>query len=293
MASQPTPDNDALKGLGTQFGGEISSKNNALDDQRSVQEWTVWLGLDPGLDDYDRQKKHLQTLEPGTGRWLLGSPKFQEWMASDQSSTLCCYGIPGAGKTVMTSLVIETLRNQFSMEDGVAVAFHYLGPDRRDSPALVLSEVLRQIILSARSVGGRGTLGALLQKHRKGLERPTEDDLLEILISIISERYQTVFIVLDGLDALGLAEQRRLLAALERLQQLAGQTVKLFLTSRDRGRGALREGPRFASLEIRASADDVALHVDSRIRSGLPLIAKDPILWRQIRETIVKMADGM
>lgn len=292
MASQPASDSEALKGLGTQFGGEISPGDDSP-RRKVVLEWMKWLGTDPVLDDDSKQKKLLQTLEPGTGRWLLELREFREWMATPESSTLRCYGIPGAGKTVMTSLVIETLRNNFSMEDGVAIVFRYLSVGGRDSFALVLTEIIKQIILLDRENWHHGALEALLQKHRKGLERPSEEALLQVLTSIIAGQYRTIFIVLDGLDALDLAEKRKQLAAFDYIQQLAGPAVKLFLTSRDISKGALREERKTASLIIRASDDDITLYVNNHIRSDLPFVAKDSALQDNIRDTIMKVADGM
>lgn len=45
----------------------------------------------------------------GTGNWFLETAEFQTWLTS--SSTLHCEGMPGAGKTVLSSLVIDSLRD--------------------------------------------------------------------------------------------------------------------------------------------------------------------------------------
>jgi Cdc6-like AAA superfamily ATPase len=71
------------------------------------------------------KQRHLATLRsPGTGEWFLQSPEFQRWIA-DEQQTLFCTGRPGSGKSVMTSLVIDTLYDTFQDEPGVGIAFYY------------------------------------------------------------------------------------------------------------------------------------------------------------------------
>ena len=52
-------------------------------------------------------KRHQDVKLPrtkNTGTWLLRLESFKEWQESveeDQGRVFCCYGIPGAGKTVI------------------------------------------------------------------------------------------------------------------------------------------------------------------------------------------------
>ncbi|KAJ7109033.1 hypothetical protein C8R43DRAFT_905005, partial [Mycena crocata] len=52
----------------------------------------------------------LRVLQPGTGEWLLKTELFTTWL-SGSGQALWLSGIPGAGKTVLASLVIEQLHN--------------------------------------------------------------------------------------------------------------------------------------------------------------------------------------
>ncbi|KAF8436095.1 hypothetical protein BGX38DRAFT_1215403 [Terfezia claveryi] len=53
--------------------------------------------------------------------WLLGLESFCKWRDSniteEGSHVFCCYGIPGAGKTVISSVVIDDLYYQFHKVD--------------------------------------------------------------------------------------------------------------------------------------------------------------------------------
>jgi hypothetical protein len=53
-----------------------------------------------------QQSDSLRRRQAGTGEWLLNSKEFQEWR-NGSSKTLFCPGIPGAGKIILTSIVIK------------------------------------------------------------------------------------------------------------------------------------------------------------------------------------------
>src|SRR5882762_6047914 len=71
-----------------------------------------------------QQSDFINRRQPGTGQWLLESKEFQTWLNSDRQ-TLLCPGIPGAGKTILTSIVVEELTSRFSTRPGVGIAYLY------------------------------------------------------------------------------------------------------------------------------------------------------------------------
>ncbi|KAH6972219.1 hypothetical protein BKA56DRAFT_434237, partial [Ilyonectria sp. MPI-CAGE-AT-0026] len=54
---------------------------------------------------------HSQKREPDSGQWFLNSPMFKQWLQA-ASGTLLCHGFPGAGKTIMTSVIIDYLESE-------------------------------------------------------------------------------------------------------------------------------------------------------------------------------------
>ncbi|KAH8145295.1 uncharacterized protein LAJ45_10732 [Morchella importuna] len=60
--------------------------------------------------------------KPNTGHWILKSPKVQEWRRG--SGLLWGYGIHGAGKTFLSSLLIDSLRAE-AKRKGYSVAHIY------------------------------------------------------------------------------------------------------------------------------------------------------------------------
>jgi hypothetical protein len=47
----------------------------------------------------------------GTGRWFVETPQFQTWRDGNDhvNRVLCCYGISGSGKTVITYVLMPDL----------------------------------------------------------------------------------------------------------------------------------------------------------------------------------------
>ncbi|KAF6221635.1 hypothetical protein HO133_001601 [Letharia lupina] len=82
------------------FGSENHGKH---DERQTITDW-----LSP-LDFSQKQRDVYANHQPGTGEWFLGSDKFKGWEGGD-NNVLWCHGIPGSGKTVMTSIIVEHLR---------------------------------------------------------------------------------------------------------------------------------------------------------------------------------------
>ncbi|TVY80507.1 hypothetical protein LSUE1_G008386 [Lachnellula suecica] len=64
------------------------------------------------LSKVDCQYRHRilkDARHEGTGIWLTASDEYRSWEAADATSVLCCFGIPGCGKSVLASSVIDSL----------------------------------------------------------------------------------------------------------------------------------------------------------------------------------------
>ncbi|KAJ7773590.1 hypothetical protein DFH07DRAFT_683650, partial [Mycena maculata] len=75
------------------------------------------------INFFQRHADISRTRQAGTGRWFLADSRFQSWESG--GGALWCRGIPGAGKTVLASLVVDHLEAQFHNKD-IGVACIYL-----------------------------------------------------------------------------------------------------------------------------------------------------------------------
>ncbi|KAL8741602.1 MAG: hypothetical protein Q9190_005812 [Brigantiaea leucoxantha] len=72
---------------------------------------------------YDYEVSLNQARKKGASSWIFNKDEYQEWKASDRSSTLLCCGIVGAGKTVLSASVIENLILTKSCESSLSYFF--------------------------------------------------------------------------------------------------------------------------------------------------------------------------
>jgi hypothetical protein len=95
------------------------------DEDIKVLDWLTLVDYGPQQTDY------LKRRQPGTGQWLLDSPKFQTWL-NIENQTLFCPGIPGSGKTILTSIIVEELSRRFSNDPTIGIMYIYCNFRRQD-----------------------------------------------------------------------------------------------------------------------------------------------------------------
>ncbi|KAK3689503.1 hypothetical protein B0T22DRAFT_173090 [Podospora appendiculata] len=68
-----------------------------------------WLSSQVPFEFGTKQSENLRTSReaPSTGNWLLKSERFLQWRDGDVRS-LWCYGIPGAGKTILAFVAFRS-----------------------------------------------------------------------------------------------------------------------------------------------------------------------------------------
>ncbi|RDW65706.1 ankyrin repeat domain-containing protein [Aspergillus mulundensis] len=204
-----------------------------------------------------KQADFFGRVQPGTGSWLLESDEFGKWMAQDEETptdqrSLFCPGLPGAGKTFLTSIVINEIQNILAQER-IALGFFYCNFREQTTLLEILSILVRQVLQQQPDIPG--FLETTYQKHLDMGTSLTVDECLATLDSALA-KLPTTFVVLDALDECYLppGQRKKLLLELFGLQKT--RNLGLFVTSRDYPDiSALFEGK--PNLRIRASAADV------------------------------------
>ncbi|KAJ7453087.1 ankyrin repeat-containing domain protein [Mycena latifolia] len=241
------------------------------------------------LNFFLRQADIFNARQPGTGRWLLEDDLFAAWK-SGTGKILWCVGMPGAGKTVLASIVVDNLRtNAGSMSTGVAVLYLNHKETGAQSPSNLLAGLWRQLVLEKPL---SSAVHQLYRKHREPRTRPSLEEIHGALRSTISQ-YSEVFLVVDALDEYP-EEQRDVL--LRKLFTL-GSTVNLLLTSRPHiNIDNIIGSADIENLEIRATEDDVRQYIEAQILKSSRLskhIKNCPDLRNKIERRIVGRSDGM
>jgi Cdc6-like AAA superfamily ATPase len=237
-----------------------------------------------------QQSDFISHRQEGTGEWFLKSNEFQQWLAqSDQ--TLFCPGIPGAGKTIMSSIVIDHLHKIFGNDPAVAIAYVYCNFRQRHeqkSSDLIVS-LLQQLVQEHPSIPD--VVKNLYSHHKPKRTRPSPDEILSALHGVTAF-YSRTFIVIDALDECQISHEGRgkFLKEIFNLQAKFG--VNIFATSRFI-REIENKFDRSIRLEIHARDADVQKYLDRKLQNFPSFVLKNASLQEDIKSTITKAADGM
>jgi predicted ATPase len=264
----------------------VDKLSRRQDDQerRAIVNW-----LTP-IDYSTQQSDFLARRQEKTGLWLLDSDEFQRWV-NESKQTLFCPGIPGAGKTMMTSIAVDNLCTRFRNDPSVGVAYLYCNYRRRQEqkPADLFASLLKQLIQGRPSL--LENIRSMHKLHKDRQSRPSFEEISRALHSVVAD-YSRVFIFIDALDEYQTSEgrHRTLLSEIFNLQAKTG--VSLFATSRFIPE-ITKEFEGCISLEIRASEEDVQRYLDGHMSQLPSFISGKPDLRETIKTEITKAVDGM
>ncbi|KIN03450.1 hypothetical protein OIDMADRAFT_39755 [Oidiodendron maius Zn] len=211
---------------------------------------------------------HLRIRErrlPGTGQWLLETPEFTAWRDEEQvSNILWCHGIPGAGKTIISSIVIDHLNDKFAGQNiGAVYAYCDFNNPQSQSAVSMLANLLKQLALSNSSVMAYVT--KLYERHTV-LDTYPDVSELETAFLDACQDFQRIFLVVDALDECDIDIQRELV--LKVLRSLKTSCVRMFVTSRphpDDIRELFQDSPQ---ITIEASSEDIEKYIRATIEDS-------------------------
>ncbi|KAJ6523135.1 hypothetical protein DFH09DRAFT_1421112, partial [Mycena vulgaris] len=239
------------------------------------------------LEFLQRQVDVLSTLQPGTGEWLLADAQFQDW-ESGSGKILWCPGMPGAGKTVLASLVFNHLEIQ-ARKNNVGLACIYLNHKETQTQTLanLLGGLWKQLMLEKSMPLA---VDALYDYHFQRKTRPPLDEFHKALNFAITQ-YPRVYFILDALDEYPEDLRYPFLQYLVKL----GPKVNIMMTSRPHIdlNSVL---PEFQILEIQATEDDICRYLSTQIKQSPRLsrhVKARPDLQEEIQSKIVANCKGM
>jgi hypothetical protein len=237
-----------------------------------------------------QQTAYIGRRQPGTGEWLLKSSKFQTWIEGT-NETLFCPGMPGAGKTILASVVIDELISRHGNNSEIGIAYLYCNFQRHGDQCLMvdsmLASILRQLAQSLSPMPD--VLMSLYEKHRSRGTRPTPDELSRALGSVHGH-FSRLFIVLDALDECQYHVISQILDRIFGLQMTSN--LNLLATSRHIPEIVARFQNKPVQ-EISASRPDIMSYLSGNL-CKLPLfVSRDPQLQQEITTGIADAVNGM
>jgi hypothetical protein len=267
-----------IKGDTTALHGDVAAQR-----KRSLIEWIC------AVDYHEQHRDYIDRHYTGTGQWFLNDAKFQDWIAS-KDATLFCPGIPGAGKTIMASLVIDhLLRARHSTTH--PVVFIYCDYKRQSEQSIkhMLSSILRQI------VDTQAGLPLLVQEfhafHTTRRTTPSTDETRQLLQGVLRSLLGLTLVV-DALDECDARVRHELLSTV--IGMCKQYDVRLMATSRFLP--DVESHPCFLgkpSLEVKASREDLERYVRSRARELHQQVLSKHNLLENLVSSTVNATGGM
>lgn len=114
---------------------------------------------------------------------MLNSQEYQDWLAAVEP-VLFCPGIPGAGKTFLTSIVVNDLQERYRNDSDVGIVYLYCSYKRQAGQKLdaFVASLIRQLIQDRQDL--LTEVSPLYREHkRKGTRPSSEVGLLSIAIA--------------------------------------------------------------------------------------------------------------
>ncbi|OAL53543.1 HET-domain-containing protein [Pyrenochaeta sp. DS3sAY3a] len=274
----------------------VLKKNDQGHSQRSAErlrEICSWLSAPDPSTNYHKAYKLRQA---DTGLWLLNSTKFTTWKGR-AASRLWLYGIPGCGKTILSSAIIEHLLQHCNTDIGIVIAYFFFdfNDAQKQDLELMLRSLLCQLLSSSAMIPQ--LIDALFSSCRNRQRQPSPQELLESIREML-QLFTHVYIVLDALDEC--TQRQELMDVLETVAEWQLDNMHLLMTSR-KERDIERSFENYLDEEdticllSNVVDEDIQRYVQQRLSADRDLAKwnKDSAVRQEIESALMSGARGM
>ncbi|KAH8725930.1 ankyrin repeat-containing domain protein [Phaeosphaeriaceae sp. PMI808] len=284
--SQATKDDTFF--IRTQIPAIQSGLGVIRDDQQNAQHNKLmsWIS---SLEFPAQQSDIIGERQEGTGEWFLADLVFVNWLQKPHG-TLFCPGVPGAGKTMISAIVIEHLLDKIQSSN-IGIAFVYCNYKAQEEQKIgnLLSAILKQLVQVRPSIAEAAE--NLWENHAYKGTKPSVKDIFATLQAVLG-KLSTTYIVVDALDECkdGAGTRRQLLDHIKILQ--TKHDLRFMITSRNIPE-IEEEFKEAMKLEIQARNDDMRLFITGQIFRLPKCIRGSVALQAIVQDKIIEAAEGM
>ncbi|TFK17006.1 hypothetical protein FA15DRAFT_605909, partial [Coprinopsis marcescibilis] len=232
------------------------------------------------------QSDNLRKRAEGTGEWVFDDPKISKWLEG-VLGILWGVGMPGAGKTILASFIIDHLLEKAKANKRICVAFAFSRYTDQFTGEKVLGGLLRQVVEDHPSTLQYAK--PMYEYHSLRKTRPAQKELLAVLRAIFtSDLFDERYCTIDGLDE-ALADTQ-----IDVLDALASMPVNFLVMSRPLP--LLKElVPEATFIDIMVNDTDIEQLIAEKLRRTKTLrnlLEKED--WREtVLKTVVEKSSGM
>ncbi|KAI5813237.1 hypothetical protein BZA77DRAFT_251974, partial [Pyronema omphalodes] len=259
-----------------------------------------WISpLEPHKRHHDIRSKRLKD----TGTWFLETEEFEKWYNKDDTDEdfiplLGSYGIPGAGKSVMSSLVIDSISTELSINnDNACLAYVYCDyQDEAQQTAVNMIGALLKQILAARPQNIPTEIVSSLKKRKHTKTHFLDlDEACQFLLSVL-KNFETFYICVDALDECNSEQRSNFLPFIKMILDNYKHSARIFVTGRphiERQVNRLFNDILPISITLKADPRDIKRYVEWHLRRDDNYASMDDDFKKEMTDTIVATADGM
>ncbi|CAG9993752.1 unnamed protein product [Clonostachys byssicola] len=228
----------------------------------------------------------------GTGEWILQAEEFQQWQASETSTITLLYGAPGAGKTFLTSRVIDHVEQSSKLE-GFAYFYCKRDEEDRSQPVPILRSLVRQLSSPFQRLGEIHQEVQTLAQNMEAQALTFSVSLCQNILAKLVSSYRDTTIILDALDECNMDKRNHLMDCLSQLIDRQSN-LKIFISSR-KDADITRHFESQPIIEIQAinNQHDIESFVKEELARDQRWDSLKPKLKDKIISTLHRMSQGM
>ncbi|PVF93059.1 hypothetical protein CPB86DRAFT_801526 [Serendipita vermifera] len=275
--------------------GEMRELFVQISDEKAMN----WLSAISPITAYDFNKYRRLA---GTCQWIFKTQKYQSWIDGTGTRDLWVVGIPGAGKSVLATSLIDELRGK---EDSLNLYFFFRDGDARTmSPVEMVASIIAQLIKS--EIDKERLMRILKLRVQSGSyftstlnESRDLGELSATLLEMLSGFPVPVIILLDALDEctdpssvvhrlLDPAKDPSSIAHMMLLPSLGELHVQFLLTGRPNVHDIFAPLPYVSTIDMEVN-EDIRKFVNEKVAGNESLRRHE----NQIIATIYENSQGM
>ena len=261
-------------------------------EAKKLRDIIAWITPPDTAMDHDAA---CRKREPGTGQWFLDSEQYLAWRVgeSNDSRHLWLYGQAGCGKTVLSSAIVEDLRQWCAQKPRSCLGFFYFNFADRTKQTYI--SMLRALL--AQLLHGRPVSESVETIYESNCTSSTTTTVLETLLDEVLRDLSEIYIVVDALDECPDEPGSRpaVYDALRRIAETA-HGLRVLITSRtdsDIDIAMSACGATKLSVNSRLVNVDIEKFVNSQLARAPTLASIDRALKETIAQTLSERAEGM
>ncbi|KAL9581528.1 MAG: hypothetical protein Q9212_003845 [Teloschistes hypoglaucus] len=254
---------------------------------------TKWLSApDPSIDHVEARNKWPKP----SCRWFIDGHRYRCW--KDQpDDAMWIHGIPGAGKTILSTNVIQDLLFECRKDACKGLAYFYFtfNDSKKQSCECMLRSLVQQ--LSSQSTDSMKLVENLYRSCGEGSSQAMDSSILQTLEAMMT-CFSTVSIVLDALDES--ASRPRLLSKIQEICSWRSGHLRLLVVSRTEGdllQGLQPLMPQDGIVEIQCDLvnEDMCTYIRQRLSQDhhLKKWQKSLKITEKIESQLLQKADRM